>query len=177
MYSISDQQIDFILDDLTNQGIRTESLRQNLLDHICILIEQNLAANGEFEPFYASVIQTFYRQELNEIEEATQMLASGKHLLILNRNQFFVLLFILFIGPFIAYDLLWLAAPEHSGGGLPYKVWGATLIFALFPLLNLIVLFLTPERFDPLIPRNSNILLGIKPLIRIIPGNENFIAR
>jgi hypothetical protein len=48
MYSITDENIDFILHDLMARGIETESLRLNLLDHICILIEQNLEENGDF---------------------------------------------------------------------------------------------------------------------------------
>jgi hypothetical protein len=40
MYPISDQQIEFILRDLEAGGIGTESLRYDLLDHICVIIEQ-----------------------------------------------------------------------------------------------------------------------------------------
>jgi hypothetical protein len=51
---------------------------------------------------------------------------------------------------------------------IPFEIWGSTLVFALFPLLVLLVLFLTPEKLDPLIPRKSKILLGINPFIKII---------
>ena len=169
MYCLNDEQIDFILDDLSEQGITTESLRQNLLDHICILVEQGLQQDGDFEQFYASAIKTFYSRELREIEAAAHLFSTCKHHLALSKNQFFAILVILFLGPFIGYDLIWLLSSGPAGGWrLPYNVWGATLIFALFPLLNLLVLYLTPERFDPLIPKNATILLGIKPLIKII---------
>ena len=49
------------------------------------------------------------------------------------------------------------------------SIWAETLIYALFPVLILLVLFLMPERMDPIIPRKSKILLGKKPLIIIIP--------
>ena len=64
MYSISDQQIDFILHDLGANGIETESLQQDLLDHICIIIEQNLEEGGDFNQFYAATVKTFYKKEL-----------------------------------------------------------------------------------------------------------------
>lgn len=74
MYIINDQQMDFILNDIRRRGIKLESLQQNLLDHVCILIENNLEENGDFEHFYSSVIKDFYQHELREIEEETLFL-------------------------------------------------------------------------------------------------------
>jgi hypothetical protein len=47
-------------------------------------------------------------------------------------------------------------------------IWGDTIIFSLLPLLTLLVLFLTPDRLDPLIPRKSKILIGNRPFLKII---------
>ena len=68
MYQLDDQQIDFILSDLRQRGIRTESLRLNLLDHICILIEENLEKGGDFYHYYTTVLPSFYKQELRELD-------------------------------------------------------------------------------------------------------------
>ena len=51
-------------------------------------------------------------------------------------------------------------------------IWGDTIIYSLLPLLILIVLFLTPDRLDPLIPKKSNILIGTKPFLKIIRPNK-----
>ena len=88
--------------------------------------------------------------------------------LLLSRNQFFLLLFAVLIGPYIAYDLVWMVN-SASGWHIPVLIWEGTIIFALFPLLTLLVLFLTPDRFDPLIPRRARILLGFRPFVRILP--------
>src|ERR1700730_16038823 len=94
MYTLSDQQVDFILNDIRRHGIQIEDLQQNLLDHICILVEQNLEENGDFEQYYSSVISSFYRQEMREIEEETLFLLTHKTpYIVLNRIQFFGLLF------------------------------------------------------------------------------------
>jgi hypothetical protein len=176
MYHISDQQIDYILTDIRAHGIRTESIRDNLLDHICILIEENLEEGGNFEAFYASVIPTFYRQELREIEEEARFLVDRRRCLALSKTQFFLLVFAVVIGPFIGYDLNWLANAHQTGGlALPSRVWEGTMVFATFPLLCILAAFLTPERFDPLIPNKSTILLGARPFIRIVPP-ENFLG-
>jgi hypothetical protein len=172
MYNVSDQQVNFILSDLTEHGIRIESLRHNLLDHICILIEQNLEPGGDFEEYYHKAIKAFYTNELQEIEEETLFLLTAKNRLVLSRNQFFLVLFTLFIGPFIGYDVAWLATSGKAAGWLiPVEVWGPTMVFSLFPLLILVVLYLTPDWLDPLVPQRSTILLGFNPLIKVIPGD------
>jgi hypothetical protein len=79
MYKISEQQIDFILNDISARGVRTEDLQYNLLDHICCIIEQNLKEDGDFENFYHNTITTFYKHELSEIEEETQLLLTFKN--------------------------------------------------------------------------------------------------
>jgi len=79
MYQLSDQQIDFILDDISARGVEMESLQQNLLDHVCCIIEKNLEANGDFESFYQKTIKTFYKDELWEIEEETLLLLTYKN--------------------------------------------------------------------------------------------------
>lgn len=71
MYCISDQQIDFILDDISARGVKMVSLQQDLLDHICCIIEHNLDEDGDFEGFYFTEIAKFYEKQLTEIEEET----------------------------------------------------------------------------------------------------------
>jgi hypothetical protein len=79
MYALTDQQIDFILDDIRARGVEMEDLQYNLLDHICCIIEQNLEANGDFESFYQRTVRQFYKHELWEIEEETISLQIFKH--------------------------------------------------------------------------------------------------
>lgn len=79
MYSLTNQQIDYILDDIRARGIEMESLQGDLLDHVCCIIEHNLEANGDFENFYNKTITSFYKKELREIEEETISLLTFKH--------------------------------------------------------------------------------------------------
>lgn len=79
MYSISDEQVDYILNDISARGIKTEDLRQNILDHVCCIIEQDLEANGDFGRFYLQTIERFYKKELCEIEEETLLLLTFKN--------------------------------------------------------------------------------------------------
>lgn len=79
MYCISDEQIDYILNDIRRNGVETEDLQLNLLDHVCCIIEQNLEAGGDFEGFYQQTIKQFYHQHLQEIEEETALLLTFKN--------------------------------------------------------------------------------------------------
>lgn len=79
MYKISDEQIDYILDDISARGVKMEDLQQNILDHVCCIIEQDLEETGDFRNFYLRTIETFYKKELSEIEEETNLLLTFKN--------------------------------------------------------------------------------------------------
>jgi hypothetical protein len=148
--------------------------------------------------------------------------------MVLNRTQFFLLLFTILIRPFIGYKINWLYNSKHTTGivyfightlelqggisthrvvlfktergtitfnagmfdlakpgdsvsvlyqkdnpsdareDLPDRIWGDTLVYSLLPVLVLLVIFLTPDSLDPLIPKGSKIILGKKPFVQII---------
>lgn len=79
MYQLKDQHIDFILNDISARGVTIEDLQYNLLDHICCVIENNLEENGDFESFYSLTVQTFFKNNLKEIEDETISLIIFKH--------------------------------------------------------------------------------------------------
>ncbi len=79
MYTLSDQQVEFILKDIQQKGIHTEDLQQNLLDHICCILEREMNADDDFEAVYTLVLQRFYKNELLEIEQETQDLLTFKN--------------------------------------------------------------------------------------------------
>jgi hypothetical protein len=79
MYQLSEQQIAFILDDISARGIETDSLQQDLLDHICCVIEHGLEENGDFGAFYQTILPTSYKKELCEIEQETALLLTFKN--------------------------------------------------------------------------------------------------
>jgi hypothetical protein len=171
MATLTDEQVDAVLADLHTQGIRLEGLRDNLLDHICILLEERLDAGGSFEQEYAAVLASFYRKELYELEEEALFLTSlrGPHV-VLNRGWFFLCAFAVVLSPYLAYIAQWWFSRRSIGiVGDSFDVIAGGMILDLYPLLTVIVLFLTPNRFDPLIPWRSKILLGFRPFIRVLP--------
>ena len=60
--------------------------------------------------------------------------------------------------------------PSDARLDLPMCIWGDTLVYLLLPLGIWLVLFLTPNRFDPLIPWGASVQLRWRwPCIRVIP--------
>jgi hypothetical protein len=147
--------------------------------------------------------------------------------MVLSRNRFFLVLFLIFIGPSIAYKVIWIATAQRTNGRVLFRgrsietqgtsdhsvikykadrdslifntsddlemdkgeivavlyqkgdpasacvnnfagLWLGTAVYMLFPFLIIVVLYFTPDKFDPLIPKNARIVLGKKPIIQII---------
>ena len=171
MLTLTDEQVDHIAARIRSQGIRLTGLQENLLDHICILIEQGLEQGGEFTELIAATIPAFYKKELYELEEEALFLASLKGPgLVLSRAWFFGALFGFLLAPYVLFAALCLfhLKPAYDTPVLTAFRW--TLVFSVWPLLSLLVVYFTPERLDPLVPRHARVLIGLRPLIRVLPA-------
>lgn len=76
---LSEKQVDYILNDIRRNGIQTEELQLNLLDHICCVIENEMSPENNFDEFYRSVLSRFFKKELKEIQEETDLLLTFKN--------------------------------------------------------------------------------------------------
>lgn len=131
MYQLSDQQIDFILGDISARGIGMASLQQDLLDHICCVIEHNLDPDGDFESFYLQTIPTFYQSELKEIEAETINLLTHKNYYVMKKIMLLsggLSSATLFIGLILKF--------MHWPGAAVMLVFGVTILSLVFlPLM------------------------------------------
>jgi hypothetical protein len=79
MYKVTDEQIDFILDNIRANGVTIEDLQYNLLDHICCIVEDEMPEGENFYKFYENVMPRFFDKELKEIEQETNNLLTFKN--------------------------------------------------------------------------------------------------
>lgn len=79
MYKVTDEQIDFILDNIKTNGVTIEDLQYNLLDHICCIIENEITEGEDFYKFYGNIMPRFFNKELKEIEQETNNLLTFKN--------------------------------------------------------------------------------------------------
>jgi len=78
MVRVSEEQLDFILGDIAAHGIETEDLKENLLDHICCIVENEMNTEDDFYEFYERILPRFFTDELREIQEETDKLLTFK---------------------------------------------------------------------------------------------------
>jgi hypothetical protein len=79
MHKITDEEIDFILKDIKANGVVIENLQHNLLDHICCIIENEKSEHEDFYEFYKKVVPRFFKKDLKEIQEETEVLLTFKN--------------------------------------------------------------------------------------------------
>ena len=79
MRSVSEEEVEFILSDIEARGVVLEDLRDNLLDHICCIIEDEMNETEDFKVFYESVLPRFFKENLLEIQVETDNLIKFKN--------------------------------------------------------------------------------------------------
>lgn len=79
MRNISDDELDFILEDIKANGVVLEDLQNSLLDHICCIIENEMPVNEDFYKFYRQILPRFFKKELKELQVETENLLTFKN--------------------------------------------------------------------------------------------------
>lgn len=87
MFSLTEEQIAFIENDIKIRGITSPDLSIDLLDHICCLIENELDEYRNFDTVYQEVLTRFGEKGLKEIQLETNRLLTFKHYYIMNSTM------------------------------------------------------------------------------------------
>lgn len=152
MHSVTDEQIDFILDDIAKKGIETEDVRFNILDHVCCIIENEMPAGANFYEFYKNTIARFYKKELKEIEDETQELITFKYYYAMKRTlkiSGLISVFLILIG-------LILKVQHLPGAGISLVAG-----FTFFSLVFIPLLIITKFRDDKAKKNRLVVTLGM----------------
>jgi hypothetical protein len=78
-YSLSEEQIDFILADIKKRGIEIEKLQINLLDHICCLLEEKMKEGDDLETCYKAIIEDFHENGMKGLQKETKGVLRSRH--------------------------------------------------------------------------------------------------
>lgn len=79
MVRVSDEQVDFILQEIEARGVTMKDLQWNLLDHMCCIIENEMSETDNFDQFFQRLLPRFFNDNLREIQEETELLLTFKH--------------------------------------------------------------------------------------------------
>lgn len=131
MIALSEEIIEKVAEDLRKNGIETEDLINNLLDHICCILEEELHDLSEFEHKYPSILSRFYKQKLSELEEETQQLLTFKNYYAMKKTMLScgaLVSFSFIVGAFLKY--------MHWPGAAPFLLSAIVLFsFVFLPLM------------------------------------------
>lgn len=75
---LNDEQIDQINDILVNQGVNYEGLRNDLLDHICCMIEDEMQEGLSFSTGLDKALEEFGLENFKLIQESTMYMLNKK---------------------------------------------------------------------------------------------------
>ncbi|MDH5476140.1 MAG: hypothetical protein OEX22_10645 [Cyclobacteriaceae bacterium] len=79
MSALSQLQIELIRGDIRQNGVELVDLEEDLLDHICCTIEEQLDGTMSFEELYQSAKKKVFPNGYREIQEATNYLITQKY--------------------------------------------------------------------------------------------------
>lgn len=79
MRRVTNEEVDYILNDFERRGIVLDDLRDDLLDHMCCIIECEMSEDDNFYRFYESVLPRFFKEDLAEIQTETDNLLRFKN--------------------------------------------------------------------------------------------------
>lgn len=138
MYTLSDEQVDHIADDIRRNGVNMEDLQLNLLDHICCIIERDMKDGDDFYQIYQQTIKQFYKKELSEIEEETINLLTFKNYYLMKKSMI--------ISGVLAVSILVMGAIFKIGHwpGAGILIFSGMVVFSLV-FLPLVFLLKTKE--------------------------------
>lgn len=78
MFYLTDEHIDFIISDVAKKGITEKDLQENIVDHICCVLEEELTLNENFKAKYKEVVSRFFKHDLKEIQKEANFLLASK---------------------------------------------------------------------------------------------------
>ncbi len=68
---IIDEKVEWIESDLISRGLNYDSLREDILDHICCMLEESMDTGKDFDSSYSEILESIGDMRLQEIEHQT----------------------------------------------------------------------------------------------------------
>ncbi len=81
MGPLTTSQINEVADQLEVVGLKSDSLKEELLDHLCCVVEENMEQGMAFAEAKTAAFQTFGKDEMQELEQKSLELLNQKSVL------------------------------------------------------------------------------------------------
>ena len=163
MNKLTDKQIDYIFDQVNKSQIDSEELIEDLVDHFCCIIEDNIRHGKSFEESYNTAYQIICPNGLNEIYQESIFLLSSKRIIIMKKMLFATG----FIATFILMTGILFKVQHWPAGGWILLIAAAVLIFVLLPL---VLLHFYKTEYSKFISYKMKYILGYLGLALFLTG-------
>ena len=166
---LSDQQVDVIRTYINKSGIHLQSLQEDVLDHLCCVLEENDTVNENFEKNLRAAIDDLAPEGLSKLETETVFLLSSKKLL--NMRKF---MYAVGLGSSIALTMGLCFRLLQWPGGWELMTYGFIVFSLLFLPMTIIDKFKLKiqkslsERLRFILGAISAIVAGIAVLLKIL---------
>ena len=163
MSKLSDEQIKFIEKQVNSSQIDSDDLKEDLIDHLCCVIEEYLDKGISFEDSYNKAYQIVCPNGFDEIYKETLLLLSSKNILAMKKSMYILG----FIAAVIWTTSLLFKLLHWPGTSILLILGVFTLVFVLLPL---IALYFYKKEFSQFISYRLKYIFGFLGLGLFILG-------
>ena len=163
MSKLTDEQIEFIADQVNKSKINSNELKEDLIDHFCCIIEDDIRLGKSFEESYNRAYQIVCPNGFDEIHQETILLLTSKNIIIM-KKLLFSLGFITTI--FLVTSFLFKAL-HLPGAGVLLVIASFVLIFVFVPL---VLLYFYRKQFSKYVSYKMKYVFGYIGLVLLLTG-------
>lgn len=131
MSNLTDENIDFITSIVNRSQIRSEELKEDLIDHFCCAIEEEMKKGLSFNKSYDKAYQNICPDGFDEIQRETVYLLTFKKIKAMKK--------LMYLSGYLSLigitTTLFLIYSRSSFGGIVLMLTAAILIFLFIPTL------------------------------------------
>ena len=164
MSKLTTEQIDFIADQVNKSKIDSKELKEDLIDHFCCIIEDDIRLGKSFEESYNRAYQIVCPNGFDEIHQETILLLTSKNIIIMKKLLFSLgfITTVFLVTSFLFKALHW------PGAGSILIVASFLLIFVFVPL---VLLYFYKREFSKYISYKLKYVFGFLGLALLLTGS------
>lgn len=163
MVKLTDEQVDYVLNEIKARGVTIEDLQYNLLDHMCCIIENEMRDEDDFYQFVNAVFPRFFNENLVEIEKETILLLIFKNYYAMKKTMY--LTSVLVTAFMILFSLFKIF---HLPGAAVFLLTTVVLFSLLFLPLVILIKLKDDSRKTEKMVFSFGFLLGISTSIGVL---------
>lgn len=128
---LSEEQVDYIREAIEQSGITLDSLKEDLLDHLCCVVEHEITKGLSFEEAYAKALHQVCPNGMGEIQRETIFLLNFTKIIRMKKFMYAIGLL-----ASISVSIGWLMTLLHWPGGQNLFNYGfLALVLVFVPML------------------------------------------